>query len=132
MSSDDSFPNPSNSWRRKFHDAFRGCKRAFRGECNFFSHYFMAALVLVAAAALEANRVEWCLLLACITIVLAAEMFNSSIERLAKAIDSNYNAHLRDALDIAAGGVLTAAIGAAVIGTIILGRLALPTLGVWQ
>jgi diacylglycerol kinase len=50
-------------------------------------------------------------------------MFNSSIERLAKAIDCGYNAHLRDALDIAAGAVLTAAIGAASIGVVILGRL---------
>lgn len=120
------------SWSRKFRDAFRGCKLGFRGEGDFFLHYFAAAVVIAAGALLEANRVEWCLLVGCITIVLTAEMFNSSIERLAKAVDKNYNEHLRDALDIAAGGVLTAGIGAAVLGTIVLGRLALITLGWWE
>src|SRR5690348_1644812 len=96
---------PSSSqrtWSRKFRYAFRGCKLSFRGESDFCVHYFAAALVIAAAAMLEANRVEWCLLLGCITMVLTAEMFNSSIERLAKAIDRNYNEHLRDALDVAA------------------------------
>src|SRR5262245_29121413 len=97
------------SWRRKFGDAFRGQKRGFRGESSFFVHFFVAALVIVAAVALGADRVEWCLLLLCITLVLTAEMFNSAVERLARAVDKNYNAHLRDALDIAAGAVLTAA-----------------------
>lgn len=124
--------NSDHSWRRKFHYAIRGCKLGFRGEGDFFLHYFATALVIAAAAMLEANHVEWCLLIGCITIVLTAEMFNSAIERLAKAVDENYNEHIRDALDIAAGGVLTAALGSAVLGTIILGRLALVMLGRWQ
>lgn len=118
-----------NAWRRKFHHAFRGQKVGFRGESSFFAHFFATALVVVAAATLGADRYEWCLLLLCIAVVLAAEMFNSSIERLAKAIDVNYNAHLRDALDIAAGAVLTTALGAALIGTILFGRLILSHLG---
>lgn len=118
-----------NSWRRKFHHAFRGQKLGVRGESSFFVHFFAAAMVGVAAATLGADRHEWCLLLLCIAVVLTAEMFNSSIERLAKAIDLNYNAYLRDALDIAAGAVLTTALGAAAVGVIVLGRLILLHLG---
>lgn len=125
-------PTSNRTWSRKFRNAFRGCKVGFRSEGDYFVHYFAALIVIAAAALLEANRVEWCLLIGCITAVLTAEMFNSSIERLAKAIDRNYNEHLRDALDIAAGAVLTAAGGAAVLGVIILGRLAMTTLGWWQ
>lgn len=124
-------PASDRSWVRKFRHALRGCKLGFRGEGDYFVHYFAAVLVIAAAALLEANRVEWCLLIGCIMIVLTAEMFNSAIERLAKAIDSNYNEHLRDALDIAAGAVLTAALGAAVLGVIILGRLAMMMLSWW-
>jgi diacylglycerol kinase len=129
----DELPTTDASWRRKFRDAFRGQKRGFRGESNFFVHFFAAAVVVAAAAALGADRVEWSLLVVCITGVLTAEMFNSAVERLAKAIDENYNPHLRDALDIAAGAVLTAAVGAMVVGIVILGRLVLLSLGfpVW-
>ena len=128
-----SSPTTSNrSWRRKFRNAFRGCKVSFRSEGDYFVHYFAALLVIAAAALLEANHVEWCLLIGCIAAVLTAEMFNSAIERLAKAVDQNYNDHIRNALDIAAGAVLTAALGAAVIGTIILGRLAMTKLDLWS
>lgn len=125
----DDLPTCDPSWRRKFRDAFRGQKRGFRGESSFFVHFFAAAMVIVTAVALGADRTEWCLLLLCITLVLTAEMFNSAIERLAKAIDQNYNTHLRDALDIGAGAVLTAAVGAAILGVVILGRLILISLG---
>jgi len=126
----DDEPRPNNaSWRRKFRDAFRGQKRGVRGESSFFVHFFVTALVVVAAVALGADRVEWCLLVGCVAAVLTAEMFNSAIERLAKAVDENYNPHLRDALDIAAGGVLTAALGAATVGLVIFGRLILLSLG---
>jgi len=125
----DELPTSDPSWRRKFRDAFRGQKRGFRGESSFFVHFFAAAMVIVTAVALGADRTEWCLLLLCITLVLTAEMFNSAIERVAKAVDQNYNAHLRDALDIAAGGVLTAAVGAAIVGVVILGRLVCISLG---
>ncbi|MCE9603567.1 MAG: diacylglycerol kinase [Planctomycetia bacterium] len=117
------------SWRRKFHCAFRGLKRGMRGESSFFVHVFAAAAVVVAAGAFDADRYEWCLLGLCITTVFTAEMFNSSIEHLAKAVDRNFNPHLRDALDIAGGAVLLASLGAAALGLAILGRLASTALG---
>jgi len=118
-----------NTWGRKFRCAFRGMKRGFRGESSFFAHLFATAAVATAAGALGADRTEWCLLWLCVTLVLTAEMLNSSIERLARAVDERFNPQLRDALDIAGGAVLTAALGASVVGTIVLGRLILVTLG---
>jgi diacylglycerol kinase len=117
------------SWRRKFHCAFRGVKRGMRGESSFFVHVFAAAAVVVTAAAFEADRYEWCLLGLCITLVFTAEMFNCAIEHLGKAVDKNFNPHLRDALDIAGGAVLLASIGAAALGIAILGRLLSVSLG---
>ncbi|MBA4020573.1 MAG: diacylglycerol kinase [Pirellula sp.] len=117
------------SWGRKFRCAFRGVKRGFRGECSFFVHGFATVAVVLAALALEADRYEWYVLLFCITLVLTAEMFNSSIERLARAVSDEFHPQLRDALDIAGGAVLTASLGAATVGTLVLGRLALRMLG---
>ena len=119
-------PNtPANSWVRKFRCAFRGAKLGVRGQSSFFVHFFMAAAVVAAGLALSVTLVEWCVLLACITIVLTAEMFNSALERFAKTVEPRPNAHVRDALDIGSGAVLVASVGAAVIGAVIfLNRLA--------
>lgn len=117
------------SWRRKFHCAFRGVKRGMRGESSFFVHVFAAAAVVVTAAAFDADRIEWCLLGLCITLVFTAEMFNCAIEHLAKAVDKKFNPHIRDALDVAGGAVLLASIGAAALGIVILGRLLSTALG---
>ncbi len=115
-------PLPDRSWRLKFNDAFRGVKRGVRGQASFFIHFFAAAAVVLAGWILNADRADWCLLLLCITLVLMAEMFNSALECAAKVIETRYNAHIRDALDIGAAAVLIASLGAAIVGTLVLGH----------
>jgi diacylglycerol kinase len=83
-------------------------------------HGTFVILVTIAAAVLGATLIEWCLLLLCMTVVLTAEMFNSALERLAKAVDRRENSHLAIALDIGSGAVLVAALGAALVGAIVL------------
>ncbi len=97
------------------------------GQSSFAVHVAMAAAVLVCGLLWRVNQTEWCLLIICITIVLAAETFNSSLELLAKAVDQSENDHLRIALDMASGGVLWTAIGASAVGLIVLVR----RLGEW-
>jgi diacylglycerol kinase len=116
---DDETNSTERSWFRKFRDAFRGLKVGVRGQSSFFVHFFVATVVLVSAAVLQVGLVEWCLLLLCITIVLAAEMFNSALESMAKAITGENHPHLGNSLDIASAAVLTASIGASVVGSII-------------
>ena len=104
------------TWRRKFQDAFRGLWLAVRSERSFAIHLPMAIGVGIFAAILRVSLVEACLLGLCVTVVLAAETFNTALERLAQAIDREENADIAVALDIASGAVLTASIGAALIG----------------
>ena len=84
-------------------------------------HIFTASAVLVAGWILGISRTEWCLLILCIAVVMAAELFNSALEQLAKAITKEEDPHIRNGLDIASGAVLVAAIGAVVIGLLVLG-----------
>ncbi len=56
----------------------------------------------------------------CIGGVLTAEMINSAMEYLAKAIDEKYNPHLGDALDTGSAAVLFASLAAAAVGAIVL------------
>ncbi len=112
------------SWTRKIRVAFRGIGRGVRCENSFLVHFSAAAAVIVLAFALSLDQAGWCLLVICIAAVLSAELFNTAIERLAKAVSQQEHPDIRDALDISSGAVLTVAIGAAVVGTIVLlGRL---------
>jgi diacylglycerol kinase len=115
----DSHNLPPRSWNRKFRDAFRGVKEGMRGQNSFFVHCFMCAAVVAAGGAMRVDLVEWCLLVLCMTIVLAAEMFNSALESMAKAITGETDPHLGNSLDIGSAAVLTASVGASLVGCLI-------------
>lgn len=124
------FENRSHrTWVGKFAAAFRGVWLGVRGQRSFVVHAFFTVAVLGLALMLQVTWMEGCLLLLCAATVLAAEMFNSALETLAKAIDQNDNQHLADGLDIASAAVLVMAIGAAGVGTIVLGYRAALWLG---
>lgn len=108
------------SWSRKFAVALRGIVLAVRTQRSFWVHLPVAVAVLVGAALHGVTRVEWAILILCIAIVLAAEMFNTALEHLARVITDDEHDDVRHALDIASGAVLITAIGAAVVGSMIL------------
>ena len=111
-----------HSWPRKLRWASRGVASAIRAERNFQVHLAMAVTVVVAAALVRASLVEWCLLVLCTAVVLAAEMFNTALEHLARAITRDHSDEIKDALDTSGGAVLLAAIGAALVGIAVFGR----------
>lgn len=110
---------PRRTWRAKFEDALRGWKFGIRGEVSFFAHFFFAVLVVAAAVVLQCQLLEWCLLFFCIGLVLTAELFNSAVETLVRALDPRTRERCARALDIAAGAVLMACLTAAVIGSLV-------------
>jgi len=115
----DEYPSPNRSWPRKFRDAFRGMFRAFRDERSFHVHLFFTVAVIVAAIVFNVSIAEWCILMLCITVVFVAEMFNTALEHLGKAIDRSENQHIGTALDIGSAAVLVAAIGAVIVGCVV-------------
>jgi diacylglycerol kinase len=110
---------PPSSWLHKFRCAFRGVTFAVRSQNSFAVHLAVAAAVIAAGVLLRVSLVEWCLLVLCIVAVVAAELANTAIEHLARAITQDHSEEIRDALDVTSGAVLLAAIGAAVVGTIV-------------
>jgi undecaprenol kinase len=101
--------------------AFRGVFTAFRLDQSFVEHLASAVPVIAAGIFLRVNLLEWCLLVLCITAVVAAEMFNTAIEQLAKAVHPEHSPLVGTSLDIAAGGVLITSLGAALVGLAIFG-----------
>jgi diacylglycerol kinase (ATP) len=115
----------------KFRFAGRGLRRGVRSESNFFVHLFMAAAVIAAGSVLKCSPTEWCLLALAISTVLSAEMMNTALEHLAKAITERRNTFIGDALDMASASVLLASLGAATVGVLVLGGRLATLLGWW-
>ncbi len=109
-------------WRDKFREAFRGVKRGIRGQSSFFVHFFFAVCAVAAAAILQCTVVEWCIVVICIGMVLAAELFNSAVETLFHGLDVATQQRIEGCLDIAAGAVLVASLTAAAVGIILFGH----------
>jgi diacylglycerol kinase len=63
--------------------------------------------------------------------VIAAELFNTAFEQIARAITVRHNRRIRDALDMASGAVLVWALGASSVGLLIFGSRLLTLLG-WR
>lgn len=99
---------------------------AFKGIASFISkepHAWIHCLAIVGVTCLgyyfEITRTEWCIVLLCFAIVLAAEAFNTAIERLVNLVSPDYHPIAGDVKDIAAGAVLICAIAAAIIGCVV-------------
>ena len=68
---------------------------------------------------LSLSRSEALIILAVCFSVLVAELFNTSIEKMADFVEPNFNKEIGIIKDIAAGGVLAAAILSLIVGVII-------------
>ena len=104
---------------RSFRYAFAGIVLLFREEHNARIHATITVLVVVAGVVLRVSLVEWAVLVICIGVVLAAEAFNSAIERIADYLTLERDDRIRDIKDLAAGAVLLCAIAAATVGSVI-------------
>ena len=68
------------------------------------------------------TRLEYALLFFVFGVVLAAEIFNTAIERLADQASPGYSRLVRTIKDMASGGVLAASLGAAGVGVCLFAR----------
>jgi diacylglycerol kinase len=121
----------NRTWADKFGDAFRGLREGVRGQSSFYAQFFISAVVIAAAWVLRVDLWEWCILTLCIAGVITAEMFNSALESMAKAITGERHPHLGNSLDIGSAAVLTASFGASIVGAILFGRRIGILLGWW-
>jgi diacylglycerol kinase len=119
-------------WRDKLREAYRGMKLGVRGHSSFFVHFFFAALAVAAALALQCDMTDWCLVVGCVGLVIAAELFSSAVETLYHALDAEARARARGCLNIAAGAVLVASLTAAIVGTLVFTQRILILLHIWE
>lgn len=104
---------------KAFNDAIEGILYTFKFERNMKIHYLGSALVLVVSLFLNLSRIEMIMLLLSISLVVVAEMFNTAVEKTIDLVTDEYHVLAKIAKDVAAGGVLVAALNSVVVGYIL-------------
>ena len=62
--------------------AIKGIKSAFISEPHIKIQFFFATVTIAAGFILNISRIEWCLVILCIVLVIAIELFNTAIEKI--------------------------------------------------
>lgn len=99
--------------------ALSGLAHLFKSQANARIHLATAVAVLAAGFYFDLNTTEWSLVAFAITAVIAAEAFNTSLEKLTDLISPDHHPLAGQAKDLAAAAVLVTACGAAAVGLII-------------
>lgn len=108
-------------WRKfvySFRYALEGMRTAL-SEQNMRFHLVSAIVVLIAGARTGLSTLEWCVIIVVIGLVLAAEMFNTALERVVDLASPDIHPLAKQAKDIAAGAVLVIAGMSVIIGLLI-------------
>lgn len=104
---------------RSFRIGFLGLANVARSEQNMRVHLFAAVGVVGAGCWFRITGGEWIAIVLSIGIVIAAECFNTAVERLADRVTRENDLLIQEAKDCSAAAVLAISIAAAVVGAIV-------------
>lgn len=113
---------PKYSLKRFFQSfgyAFIGIFTVYKTEQNILIHTIFTILVTILGFYLKISNIEWCILVLVISLVIALEIINTSIEYAIDMAMPNIHPMAKMAKDAASGAVLVSAIGSIIIGLII-------------
>lgn len=119
MSSERKVVEKSKKLINSFKYAIQGILSSFKTERNMKIHVLAMAIVIALGIFLKLSKIEWCIIIITIVMVISAELFNTAIETVVDMVSPQKNPQAKLAKDIAAGAVLTLAIGAVIVGAII-------------
>jgi len=100
--------------------ACSGLMQCWQEENSFRFQSLAAVGVIVALLVLRPPLIWAALVILIASLILCVELFNSALERLADAFDSNANPQIRAAKDMAAGAVLILASTSVILGLFLL------------
>jgi diacylglycerol kinase (ATP) len=106
---------------RSFRNAFSGWEYALRTQPNTWIHTAFSLAVLIVCAWLRLPPRDFAIIIVTIALVWAAELINTAIEAAIDLASPNQNPLAKAGKDAAAGAVLVTAVGAVLIGLLILG-----------
>ena len=104
---------------KSFLHALAGIAAAVKGERNMRIHLVAAVAAISVGAWLGLSVCEWATIMLCIALVVSLECANTAIEAAVDLASPDIHPLAKKAKDCAAGAVLLAAMGAAIVGCII-------------
>jgi diacylglycerol kinase (ATP) len=104
-----------------FRYAIRGIGTMIQSQKNAWIHATISVLVVGAGVFLRVSSRDWCWLVLAIVAVWTAEALNTAFEFLADVASPEFHPLVEKAKDVAAGAVLISAVGAVIIGLLVLG-----------
>jgi diacylglycerol kinase len=105
-----------------FRYAAKGIASAVQSEPNIRLHLVAAIVVPIIGFWVKLSIEEWALVVLAIGLVWVSEMLNTAIERLVDLLHPDWHPLAGRVKDLAAGGVLIAAITSFIIGLLVFGR----------
>lgn len=105
-----------------FNYAITGLIHAIRTQRNMKIHVLTAIGVILASLSFGISKTETILLCLTITLVIAAELFNTAVESAVDATTNYYHPLVKVAKNTAAAAVLVTAINALLVGILIFWR----------
>lgn len=106
---------------KSFHYAFEGWWHVLRTQHNAWIHAVISIAVFAVAFWLGLSRLEWAVLVLTIMAVWMAEFMNTAVEAVVDMTMPEIHPLAKVAKDVAAAAVLVGAVGAVIIGLLILG-----------
>ena len=117
---------------RSIRCALVGIRVMVSSQRNAWIHAAATAVVVLVSAHFGLTKSEWCWIILAIVSVWTAEALNTAFEFLTDVASPEFHPVAAKAKDVAAGAVLIAAVGSALIGLVVLGPYALAEVRSWR
>ena len=111
---------PLRKWIKSTNHAIEGILHAAKTQRHMRYHLYAAIFVLIFSFILGIGRIEFTILVILSILVLSVEMLNTALEAITDVLFKEYDERAKYIKDIAAGSVLITALGAAMVGYVIL------------
>jgi len=113
-------------WWESVNCAIEGVLWSATSQKHLRSHFLTAIAVLLLGLLLDLSALDFVLLSFAVTLVLFAELVNTAIEVVVDLVSPEFHPLARRAKDVAAGSVLVASFGAAVMGFFVFSHYLFP------
>ena len=105
--------------KKSFGYAFEGIHFALGNDQNLRIHFVAAIAALLLSLYLGISTIEFAIIIVMITLVITAELINTTIEKMTDLITKEHRLEAKYAKDVASSMVLFAAIGSVLVGILI-------------
>lgn len=111
---------PLRKWIVSANHAIEGILHAAKTQRHMRYHLYAAMLLLIVSFVLGVSGTEFVVLITLSVLVISVEMLNTAVEIITDILFKEYDQRAKIIKDTAAGAVLITALGAALVGYIIL------------